>query len=147
MMMRESGYLMSLEKSKIIKIIKYTISSMGSSAVELIIFHLMVTFIDYAHIILIATIIGRLIGSIINFIINKYWCFKVYNRTLIQSILFSILFIFKLFMSYFLVNMIVDRYDLNPTLIKIPVDIFLFFFGYVIQNFVIFRKKEKENQE
>lgn len=136
---------MLLKNFKYKKEAKYVISSLVSSFFEFLIFFLITTFYkDKEQIILIATISGRIVGTIINFFINKYWCFKVYDKTIFQIILFIILFIFKLFMSYFLVNYLVERFNINPTLIKVPVDIFLFFFGYVIQNFVIFRKKKEE---
>lgn len=130
------------------KVVKYCLSSFSSSCVEFLFFFLLtsVFFKDYANIILIATIVARLIGSLINFLINKFWCFMVFNRTIIQAIEYSILFIVKLYLSYFFVNMLVNRYGINPTLIKVPVDFTLFFLGYVVQNFIIFRKKKEENK-
>ncbi|MCQ2771873.1 MAG: GtrA family protein [Bacilli bacterium] len=125
---------------------KYVISSVVSSILEFAVFFLMTSIIwkDAKEIILIATIVGRTLGTTLCFFLNKYWCFQVYNRTLIQSIEYAILFVIKLYLSYFFVNMIVDRFAINPTLIKLPIDITLFFVGYLVQNFIIFRKpKEK----
>ena len=120
---------------------KYVISSVVSSILEFAIFFLMTSIIwkDSKEIILIATIVGRTLGTTLCFFLNKYWCFQVYNRTLIQSIEYAILFVIKLYLSYFFVNMIVDAYAINPTLIKLPIDIALFFIGYLVQNFIIFR--------
>lgn len=145
--MKENGFLKLLKKYK--KAIKYTISSLSSSAIELILFFLMtsVFFKGKEHIILIATIVSRIISSIINFLINKYWCFVVYNRTFIQAVEYTVLFLVKLYLSYFFVNMIVSKYSINPTLIKMPIDIGLFFVGYVVQNFIIFRRNKKEDLE
>jgi len=125
------------------KNLKYVISSMVSAGLEMLIFFLMtsVWWKDVDQIILIATLVARTIGTILCFFLNKYWCFKVYNRTLIQSVEYAILFLVKLYLSYFFVNMIVDKTGINPTAIKIPIDIGLFFLGYVVQNYIIFRSK------
>lgn len=132
------------------KNLKYVICSVSSSTLEFLIFFLMTSIIwkDVNHIILIGTLVARTIGTIVCFFMNKYWCFKVYNRTLIQSIEYAVLFLVKLYLSYFFVNMIVEHYSINPTLIKVPIDVALFFVGYLVQNFIIFRKsKPKQENE
>lgn len=129
------------------KNIKYVISSAVSAGLEMLIFFLMTSifFKDASQIILISTLVARTIGTVLCFFLNKYWCFQAYDRTLIQSIEYAILFAVKLYLSYFFVEMIVASTSINPTVIKIPVDIILFFVGYVVQNFIIFRKpKEKK---
>lgn len=128
------------------KNLKYVICSISSSLLEIGIFFLMTSVFwkDADKIILIATLVARTIGTIVCFFMNKFWCFQVYNRTLVQSIEYAMLFLVKLYLSYFFVNMIVDKTGINPTAIKIPIDIALFFLGYVVQNFIIFRKVASE---
>lgn len=125
---------------------KYVISSVVSAGLEFLIFFLMTSVLwkDVNQIILISTLVARTIGTILCFFLNKYWCFQVYNRTLIQSVEYALLFLLKLYLSYFFVNMIVDKTGINPTLIKLPIDIALFFLGYVVQNFIIFRKSKED---
>lgn len=145
--MKKNGFKQLLEKYNLQ--IRYVISSLASSAIELIIFYLLTSVFlkDTNNIILYATITSRIIGSTINFIINKYWCFQVLNRTLIQVIEFAVLFVVKLYLSYFFVNMLVEKFSINPTAIKIPVDVCLFFLGYVVQHFIIFRKEKKDYED
>lgn len=129
-----------------IKTVKYTISSLVSALLEFVLFSLIIYIIipGDSRNKLIGTIVGRVFGTILNFIINKYWCFHVVNKTIPQLIMFSILFIVKLYLSYIFVDLFSKKFNGHEVLIKMIVDNALFFLGYVVQNFIIFKKKAVE---
>ena len=128
-------------KENIIKFIKAELSSNISAVVDLGLYYLISNNSNKFYIIMFATIIYRITYATINFIINKFWAFKSTGKTTKEALYFFILFIVKMLLSGLLVYLISKFIKLNNTIIKIFVDILLFFISYYIQNKYIFKNK------
>lgn len=125
------------------KFIKASISSMISAGIDLGIYTLIACDSSIYYIILIATVVARIISSLVNFIINKKWAFKSNGKTTKELIYFYILFIAKLLASSLLVWSLSNT-NINHTILKALVDIFLFFISYYIQSKYIFKNKNND---
>ena len=122
-----------------LNIFKYSFSSMISAAVDLSVFTIFVYLAFRAgyNKILEATVFARLISGGVNFLMNKHWVFKSkkYNWKEVSGYL--TLFCFQMLLSWFFVSSL-RNIPLNITVIKIIVDITLFFVSYEIQKTFIF---------
>lgn len=118
--------------------IKASISSMSSALIDLGLFTLISRSSKALIIITIATIVARVASATFNFIINKFWAFESKGSTKKEAILFFILFISKMLLSALLVWLF-KFININQTFLKALVDIFLFFFSYIIQKRLIFK--------
>ena len=117
------------------KIFKYFFSSGSSFVIDILLF----TLFNYVlKNILIATIIARIMSSLYNYLVNSRLVFKSYTKTSI--IKYYCLVIIQMFVSAFLVstfsNLLVN---LNDTIIKFFVDVFIFVVNYFIQKEVVFK--------
>ena len=117
------------------KIFKYFFSSVSSFVIDILLF----TLFNYVlKNILIATIIARIMSSLYNYLVNSRLVFKSYTKTSI--IKYYCLVIIQMFVSAFLVstfsNLLVN---LNDTIIKFFVDVFIFVVNYFIQKEVVFK--------
>ncbi len=123
----------------------YLISAGISFILDLVLFTLFsrmlnLTIGDYS--ILIATIIARIISSFINYLLNRNKVFKSKSKNLYDPsslIKYYILVVINLFTSAILVFLIHKVIIINPTIIKIPVDIVLFVINFFIQKRFIFK--------
>jgi putative flippase GtrA len=125
------------------KQIKFSCSSIFSALIDLSLFTVMMKInLGDAYLkITITTIIARIASSIVNFIINKYWSFESSGRTTKEAIQYGILFVTKMLLSSLFVYLL-RSIKINLTLLKSLVDIVLFFFSYLVQDKIIFKKTE-----
>lgn len=89
--------------------------------------------------IIISTIIARIISSFINFILNKNKVFKSNSNKYLSFIKYYLLVAIQMFVSAFLVNTLHKYININPTIIKVPVEGIIFIVNYIIQKLFIFR--------
>src|SRR5574344_1320148 len=123
--------------------IKFTCSSMFSALIDLIIFRLLMLLpIDKYMAIGIGTVVARIISSIVNFIINKWWSFESKGKTTKEAMQFFILFLVKMLLSSGMVSLL-SNIPIDIVFIKMFVDILLFFMAYYIQKKYIFKGKLK----
>lgn len=139
--------MMNMKKTKIknlLEFIKVLLSSNISGIMDLLIYAIII-FISGNNndflIITFATITARVISTIINFVINKYWAFQSKGSTKREAFLFGLLFITKMMLSALFVWIISKFIFINSTIIKLVVDCLLFFFSFIVQKTIIFRKK------
>ena len=120
-------------------ILKFSLSSLMSSIVDIGIFTVLMYFLDMniAYKILIATILARSISGIFNFIINKLWVFSSQDEIVKQGFKYILLFIIVMISSYLGVS-ILSFLPIPIIVIKIMVDGSLFVLSYKIQNGLIF---------
>lgn len=97
--------------------------------------------------IVLATALGRVISSTVNFAINKKAVFQSEGSLLPQYLKYAALVIFSGSVSAFTVSHLVKIFPVEPVLIKAPVESLLFVFNYIIQHFFIFRSKKKAAPE
>ena len=129
--------------------IKYVVSSLAATALDAIVFYLIILMMDdtLLHIdksagILYATIAARVVSSTFNCIVNKRTVFKSdepMKRVIVKFYIFSLL---RAIVSYGLVlgaSYIFGLYaDTATVVVKLIVDLILFFAGYGIQKKFIF---------
>lgn len=120
-------------------ILKFSLSSLMSSGVDIAIFSGVMYFLDVniAYKILIATIFSRVISGAFNFIINKLWVFSSKDKIVRQGYRYILLFIIIMICSYLGVS-ILSFLPIPIIAIKIMVDGGLFILSYKIQNRFIF---------
>ena len=123
-------------------IFKFLWASLASSVIDLGLFTLfMYIFRNYeAYVsIFISTILARVISSLCNFFINKNVVFN--NNSLVKSTIvkYYILATIQMFLSYVCVNNLFSLLQINATLIKLIVDVILFFISFQIQREWVFK--------
>ena len=91
------------------------------------------------HNIILATIMARIISSLINFLLNRDKVFKSLNKNKIMYVKYYTLVICQMLVSAFVVDNLVKIMPINATLIKIPVEFIIFICNYLIQKFFIFK--------
>lgn len=119
---------------------KYILSSISSFVIDIILFNIILTFLNGKSVpnsIIIATIVARIISSLCNFAINARMVFKnMSNKSLIRYV---ILVIIQMFVSGFCVNYLSRFIPIDVTFVKIVVDAIIFIVNFVIQREFVFK--------
>lgn len=123
--------------------IKFMIASLSSSIVDLIAFQIICILIKGGSISLsqgvgyvaVATVIARVISATYNYLVNYFFVFKSNKNHAASAIKYVILAIVQMSLSALLTTGLVALTHISPELIiKLPVDICLFFLSYKIQK-------------
>jgi len=88
-------------------------------------------------------VVARVASAIFNFYNNKITVYKARSWKNIKRELFAyiLLAIFVIFISYGFIDFVVKQFAMNVILAKVLVDGLLFVFNFVVQQFIIFRRK------
>lgn len=123
-------------------ILKFGISSLTCAAVDLTVFSLLMysMFGRSSSGIFAATAMARCISGLLNFTLNKKWCFESHGDNLVQAVKYFALFCAQLTTSWAIVT-ILSRLPVNITVLKMLTDSGLFVLSYFIQKNFIFRNK------
>ena len=120
---------------------KYILSALSSFILDIILFSLFIAMFGnhLASTILIATILSRIISSLYNYMINAM---LVYNHqsSLKTAIKYYSLVIINMFISGLLVA-VIGYFASYLILVKIAIDLIIFFTNFYIQNNYIFKKR------
>lgn len=130
-------------KDKITEFLKFSMSSLASTIVDLGLFSLLVFLLrgfEPEFYIFISTILARIASIVVNYNINAHLVFNsdASNERDFSFVKYISLAIFEIFVSAMLVFLLITNVDLNETFSKILVDSSLFFVGYLIQRTFIF---------
>lgn len=126
--------------------IKYIISAGISFGVDLALFVLFSKLLGLVigdTAIIVGTILARIISSLINYLLNKNKVFNYDNKKAMDKetlIKYYILVVVQMLVSAFSVWIIHDVINIEATIIKILVDVFIFVVNYFIQKKYIFKK-------
>ena len=123
--------------------VKYLISSLSSSVVDIVLFALFCSLFKNSYPVWyasIATVSARVISAIYNYLINYILVFKSKEKVSKSALRYFILAIVQMLCSTVLVQAGVFIFRSMEVLIKIIVDVFLFFCSYYIQNRFVFKK-------
>ena len=122
--------------------VRFLISSLSSSGVDLLLFYLLTVFLKYPHgkQIVFATVIARICSGLFNFEMNKHFSFKSKGKTLREGLRYLLLFIGQMSLSAGGVALLSLLIPEVPA--KIIVDSTLFIFSYLIQKQWVFAKEE-----
>lgn len=128
-----------------LNILKFSLSSFVSAIVDNSVFTLLIqiAFGTTSLGILEATIIARVMSGGVNYILNKHWVFQNKDREGKVALQYAILFISQMLLSWFFVSSL-SSLSVHLTLVKICVDVGLFFGSYFIQKNLIFGERRKE---
>ncbi len=121
--------------------IKATIVSIVTTAIDLSLFRIISNNSHRLLIISLATLISRVVSTILMFTFNKKWVFKSKNNSMGELIPFIIMIIGQMIASAVLVWLL-KFLPLPQIVIKMIVDTSLFFVAYFIQKKYIFIEKE-----
>ena len=123
------------------QLVKFAIIAVSSAIIDIGLFTILTNIFKehFSLYILYSTIIARATSGIFNFWANKRWSFESKKNTLKQAYKYLILFIFQMFASSLLVT-IFGRLPINITIVKIFVDLFIFFINYFVERRFIFNK-------
>ena len=129
--------------------LKYAVSSMAATALDVALFYLIILSMDDTLLnvdksagMLLATVVARVISSTFNCVVNKRTVFKSdepMKRVIIKFYIFSLL---RALVSYVMIlgaSYVLGSYaDTATVIVKLIVDLILFFAGYGIQKKFIF---------
>ena len=123
----------------------FILISLGSSAVDIGVFSLFMFIPIITNNkdikIVIATIMARIISSIINFFVNKKYVFENNKKSGILLVKYYLLAITIMLLSAFAVSNLYKIGIFNETIWKIIVDVTLFILSFFVQKNYIFKKK------
>lgn len=130
---------------------KFLFSSLSSSVVDLVLFSLFCVLLRDVELqrisyITAATVSARVLSAFYNYSMNYKVVFQSENT--IESSLprYAALAVVQAFLSAFLVNRLYPVFGGMEVLVKIPVDVLLFFASFVIQREFVYAGKKKENR-
>lgn len=128
-------------KNRFIEFIKFSMSSLGSTVVDLALFAILVFLlrdVTPQHYIWIATALARIVSVIVNYNINAKLVFKEDDKRNFPFFKYITLAVMDMLASALFVTVLVRQFMWNETLTKMLVDSSLFFIGYLIQKFYVF---------
>lgn len=128
-------------KSRFIEFVKFSMSSLGSTVVDLGLFALLVFLlrdVTPVHYIVVATILARIVSLIVNYNINAKLVFKADDKREFPFFKYITLAVFDMLASALFVTLLVNQFSWDETLTKMLVDSSLFFIGFLVQKLYIF---------
>lgn len=121
----------------------FIFTSISCMLLDLLLFTLLVRLIlpaDFDHRIQAATIMARVVSSIVNFTINKNVVFQKKGHLTSSAAKYFCLALVQMLVSANAVNWLFQWLHWNEALIKVMVDTVLFFVNYTVQKKFIFKK-------
>ena len=91
-----------------------------------------------------ATVIARIISSILNFSLNQFWCFRSKEKVTRSGLRYIILLVVQMGMSAGLVTLFSTIFA-STLVVKMFVDVGLSVFSYYAQKHWVFKKKEENH--
>ncbi len=140
----ESHFRPVVDSFRIYKMLfSFAFSSLFSMLVEVVVFYLALRFFfNGAHAILWATVLSRVLSSIVNFIINKKSVFTnktKYGRSIVRYIILAVpLLLASSYSIKGIVWLLGIKSDFLTTLVKMVVDTLLFFVSFRVQQSWVF---------
>lgn len=131
---------------------KFLFSSLSSSVVDLGLFWALcsmlkessnLTGLDY---IVQATVMARVLSAIYNYLLNYKVVFKSKAGVVNTAIKYAALAVCQMCLSAFLVKTVYGWVGGMEVLVKVPVDVFLFFLSFVIQREFVYRNFSKRDK-
>lgn len=127
---------------------KFLFASSSSFLIDIAIFSFLVSILrDVAplYYIFVATAVARVISAVYNFNINKKTVFKNFEKSPWIAVKYVILCAVQLFISAFLVKNLFALLFINESIIKIVVDMILFFASFTVQREWVFKTTKSKN--
>ncbi len=146
-MEKDSTKFFIKNKDRILSFAKFALSSMTAALIDMAVFQFLCFMLRgsfesklYAGI---ATVIARVVSSTYNYLINYFVVFKSKEKHLGAVVKYAGQAALKMVLSAVVTTYILSLVATNFELfVKIPVDVALFFLGYVIQKLLVFRNNQ-----
>lgn len=125
-------------------IIKYLSSSIGSVVIDLAVFSLVMFAVRTQPLeigIPVSTVIARIASSLFNYFMNRRFVFRSVHSVSQTILKYYLLASFQMLLSIGGVYFLARNISVNATLIKMCVDVILFFISFQIQREWVFRNK------
>ena len=124
------------------QLLRFAFSSLIAAFFDFIVFT--ITFDLTANIIL-SLLTGRfLVGSMLNFIINKRLVFRTKGQVVSSLLKYYLALVIMSVLTYLLMNLAIERLGLKVIIAKILVETVLFAFSFSIQREFVFLNKEED---
>ncbi len=129
------------------QILKHIAASLICTAVDFVLYWLLLTFVDIDAEWLYLP--PRIISVILNYQLSRRVVFRAkanWRSTVGYFVLAAVMAV----LGAFLVKLLVDYASINEYVVKIPIDVGLFFVNYFVQKYLIFNervKKDKKNKK
>lgn len=127
---------------------KFLFSSLSSSVLDLLLFQMFcMAFVPFGEAvcgvsyIVAATVCARVISAVYNFLINYRVVFQSKGNLAVTAGKYFLLAVCQMLCSAFLVDALYGLTGGTEVLIKMPVDILLFFLSFVIQREFVYRRR------
>lgn len=127
-------------------ILRFIVSSLTCAIVDLTVFTLLTYFLfgRSSAGILYATVIARCLSGVLNFSLNKLWCFGIHGDNIVHAVKYLMLFCIQMLLSWAFVTLL-SYLPAHLTLLKALTDTVLFIISYFIQQKLIFIHKSSRN--
>lgn len=123
---------------------KFIESGLLSSLIDIALYSILAGLVfnglNYQKAVAYSTILARIVSSIFNYCINKNKVFGSNEKTLSCLLKYYLLAFIQMLCSSFLVSSIYGVLKINSSIIKIVVDLFLFFISYQVQRILVFKE-------
>lgn len=127
---------------------KFLFSSLSSSVVDLLLFHLFCTLLHTPEgglwgmpYIILSTVFARVISAVYNFLVNYKVVFQSRERIAVTAAKYFLLAVCQMMCSALLVNGLYGLFGGVEVAVKMPVDVFLFFVSFLFQREFVYRKR------
>ncbi len=127
---------------------KFLFSSLSSSVVDLVLFHLFCTLLHTPEdglwglpYIIVSTVFARVISAVYNFLINYKVVFQSRERMAVTAAKYCLLAVCQMMCSALLVNALYGLFGGVEVAVKMPVDVFLFFVSFLFQREFVYRRR------
>lgn len=127
--------------------IKYILVAGISFLIDIVLFTIFNKIFNFNFKIILATILARVVSSFVNYLLNRDKVFKSDENKIKTAVKYYILVVIQMFVSAFLVDNLYKLININATLIKVPVELFLFICNYIIQKVFIFKRGKNETNK
>ena len=121
------------------QILKFGLSSIMSFLIDYLLYILFNVFLNS---ITLANIFSRAISSTFNYLFNRNIVFKNKDSVLVSSLKYFVLVIFILVFNTLLLNLVVNKINVDKYLAKIIIEFIFFFVSFFIQKKFIFKGKK-----
>lgn len=121
--------------------IKYVISAFSSFVIDIVLFSVLCIFLKPLYSVMyvtISSILARIVSATYNYFINYVWVFKSKAKRVVAASKYAVLAIIVGLCSSFVTTLLVWLTGGNETVLKIIVDVLLFFINYRIQKKYVF---------
>ncbi|MEG3028986.1 MAG: bifunctional glycosyltransferase family 2/GtrA family protein [Oscillospiraceae bacterium] len=127
--------------------IKFLVSSSSSFLIDVTLFTILATFLrDIAplYYIFVSTAVARVVSAVFNYNLNKKTVFKNFEHNPLIVVKYILLCIVQLCLSAFFVEKLYYLLRINESIVKIMIDMILFFISFTIQREWVFRSKNNQ---